>query len=594
MEAHVAARGDRSLDLTLYLRLAQAISIFVLMAFVAARSGLLVRILARAQRWGERLTLVGMTGLLGIVGTYWGVPVEGALANTRVVGPMLAGLMGGPVAGLAAGLLAGLHRLTLGGFTGVACGVSTTCEGLLAGMVHHHLKRRNREITAPVAFAATAAAEMLQMLIILLLARPFTDALHLVERIALPMILVNATGVGLMVGIVRDSQRQKDRLQALQAQTVLEIASRTLPHLREGLTEASALATCRIVLELTDMGSVTMTSRDRILAFVGAGEDHHRPGIRPLNQVTWEVLNDGRARVVLSRADVGCTEEGCPLAAGVVVPLRDGDQVVGSLSLYQKGSGPVTQVTLELALGLGHLLSTQIELSRAQAMKQLLAQAELRALQAQINPHFLFNALGTIGALCRRDPNKARELIVLLSHYMRASIRSGSERVTLAEELGYVEAFLAIQHARFGPRLRSEVAIDPELMNAAVPILSLQPLVENSVRHGIMPRAEGGFIRLTGHREGSRLVLTVTDDGVGMTAEALEAPKGTGVGLSNVRQRLRYLYGSEGLVELESSPGKGTTVRLRLPLTLLEGAATGSKMDEEEVELVGPVCTGRG
>lgn len=559
--------GGGIVDFTLYLRLAESVSLFVLLAFVAARTGILVRFLARALRWKEQAALVGFSGVLGIAGTYWGVPIQGALANTRVVGPMLAGLIGGPVTGLTAGLVAGLHRASLGGFTALACAVSTTCEGLLAGLVHLYLKRRGREITAPAAFAATAAAEILQMLLILLLAQPFAEALVLVEKIALPMTLVNALGVGLMVGIVRDSQREKDRIQALQAQTVLEIASMTLPHLREGLTESSALATCRIVLERSEMGSVTVTSRDRILAFVGAGEDHHLPGVRPLNQVTWDVLADGQERVVSSRADVGCAAHGCPLCTGVVVPLRDGDQVVGTLSLYQKGSGPVTQVTLGLAVGLGHLLSSQIELSRAQAMKQLLAQAELRALHAQINPHFLFNALGTIGALCRKDPAKARELIVLLSRYMRASMRAGSDLVTLDEELGFVKAFLAIQHARFGQKLASEIAVDSELMDAAVPILSLQPLVENSVRHGIMPRAQGGTIRISGHREGPQLVLTVTDDGVGMAAWALKSPKGTGVGLNNVRQRLHYLYGNEGVMEVESSPIEGTTVTLRLPLS---------------------------
>lgn len=561
------------MELKLFPQLTQAVFLFVLLAFVAGRIGILARFFSRSLQWKEQAIFSVVAGMLGIVGTYWGVPVQGALANTRVVGPMMAGLLGGPFAGVTAGLIAGLHRFTLGGFTAFACTVSTVSEGLLAGLVHLYLKRRGRHVTAVSAFFATAAAEMMQMVIILLLARPFAAAVELVELIALPMILINGMGVGLVVGIVRDAQQQKDQIAALQAQTVLEIASKTLPHLREGLTEASALATCRIVVERSDLGSVTITNRERILAFVGIGMDHHKAGGRPLNQVSWDVLADGKERVVQRAEEVGCTVPDCPLAAGVVVPLRDGDQVVGSMSLYQKGGGPVKQVTVELSVGLGNLLSSQIELSRVQAMTQLVAEAELRALHAQINPHFLFNALGTIAALCRRDSNKARELLLLLSHYLRSSIRAGNDIVTLGEELKFVEAYLTIEHTRFGDRLRTQIEIDPGVLDAQVPILSLQPLVENSVRHGIMPRASGGTIRLAGRQEGESLVLTVTDDGVGMMAEANPSPEGNGVGLNNVRQRFLYLYGSSDLVTVTSRPGEGTVVRLQLPLSRSERRA---------------------
>ncbi len=550
----------------LFLNLAQAVSLFVLLAFVAGRVGILARFFSQSLKWKERATLAVLAGLLGIIGTYWGVPVQGAIANTRVFGPMVAGLFGGPLTGMAAGLIAGMHRYTLGGFTALACGISTAAEGLLAGLVHLYQTRRGRQVTWQAAFLATVAAEMLQMAIILLLARPWSEAVHLVEQIALPMTLMNAVGVGLVVGIIRDARQQQDRIAALQAQTVLEIASKTLPHLREGLTKSSARATCEIIMERSDMGAVSITDREIILAYVGMGSDHHRAGLRPQTQATWDVLAGGRERVVESTEDLGCAVPGCPLSVGVAVPLRVGDQVVGTLHLYQKGNGPVQQVTLELGGGLGHLLSSQIELSRAHAMSQLVVQAELRALHAQINPHFLFNALGTIGALCRRDPEKARELLVMLSQYLRSSIRAGNELVTLGEELGFVEAYLAIEQARFGERLCTVIEVDKEVLDLQVPILSIQPLVENSVRHGIMPRVRGGTVTITGRREGDRLVLTVSDDGVGMNIPARRSENGNGVGLGNVRNRLRYLYGAGELMDVTSGPDTGTTVRLRLPL----------------------------
>lgn len=551
-------------DLILYLT--QSVSLFVLLAYLAGRTGMLARFFAHSLRWPHRGVLALATGLLGIVGTYWGVPVQGAIANTRVMGPMLGGLYGGPLVGLAAGLIAGIHRYSLGGFTDFACAVSTVTEGLLAGLVHLYVSRRGGRMTALTAGLTTAAAELLQMVIILLVAQPWDDALHLVEAIALPMTMTNAVGVGLMVAIVQDARQQQDRIAALQAQTVLEIASKTLPHLRVGLTPESTLAACRIILERTGMGSVTITNQEQILAFVGVGQDHHKAGVTPRIQTTYEVLSDGSHRVMQSAAEVGCSVPGCPLSSGVCVPLLDRDQVVGTLSLYQKGRAPVRQVTVETAVGLGHLLSTQIELARIQAMSQLVTQAELRALHAQINPHFLFNALGTISALCRRQPEKARELLIHLSHYLRSSIRAGNEMVTLGEELEFVEAYMAIEKARFAERLRYEVTLDAGLIALPVPILCLQLLVENSVRHGIMPRASGGTITVAGRREGDHLVLTVSDDGVGMDPGAPSEHKGHGVGLSNVRQRFRYLYNAGDLVEVTSSPGVGTSVTLRLPL----------------------------
>ncbi len=564
----------------LFFNLAEAISLFVLLAFVAGRVGILARIFSRPLRWRERLAVAVASGLLGIMGTYWGIPVEGAIANTRVIGPMIAGLFGGPGAGLAAGLIAGIHRYTLGGFTALACGISTVSEGFLAGTVHRLVTRRGRQVTAVAAFAATAVAEMLQMAIILLVARPWDDAVSLVSQIALPMILTNALGVGLMVGIIRDAREQQDRIAATQAQTVLEIASRTLPHLRAGLSETSALAACEIILPRTEMLAVAITDREKILAFAGAGADHHLAGLPPMTQATRDVLADGRERVVQRGTEAGCSVPDCPLIAGVAVPLRDRDQVVGTLSLYQRGNGPVRQVTVELGVGLGNLLSSQIELSRAQAMTQLVAQAELRALHAQINPHFLFNALGTIGALCRRDPEKARDLLVMLSQYLRSSMRVGNEMVTLGEELGYVEAYLAVEKTRFGERLRVDVEVETDALDLLVPILCLQPLVENSVRHGIMPKAQGGSIRILGRREGEQLVLSVTDDGVGMEASTNYGQRGHGVGLTNVRERLRYLYGLGDWVEVVSSPGAGTAVRLRLPVNVNPTTAVGVKPHE--------------
>lgn len=557
----------------LLLRLAQEIALFVAVAFAIGRSGLFQAFFSRLLGWRDKALLAVGGGLLGVIGTYAGIPVQGALANSRVIGPMVAGLYGGPLTGLAAGLIAGLHRTSLGGFTAVACGISTVTEGLVGGLIHRW--RQGRSPSALMAALATVVAEALQMAIILLVARPFSEALALVRIIAVPMTLANAAGVGLMVAIIQDAQEQRERIAARQAHQALKIAGQTLPHLREGLTAESAAAACGIILQETQLLAVSITDLSHILGFMGAGSDHHRSGERPRTQATWDVLADGSPRVIHSRDKVGCTHEDCPLTHGVVVPLRNGEQVVGTLHLYQKGPGPVSPVTVELGLGLGQLLSYQIELSRVHEMSRLVAQAEIRALHAQINPHFLFNALNTISALIRRDPEQARDLLVLLSQYLRSSIRAAEGMVTLGQELEFVEAYLAIEKARYGERLASEVDVPQELLELPVPIMALQPLVENSVRHGLMPKAGGGTVRVSARLEAADLVLRVEDDGVGIARAAREGKSGHGVALKNVSERLRHLYGSDGLLSLAEAPGGGTVAQLRLPVRTAAVAAQG-------------------
>jgi signal transduction histidine kinase len=220
-------------------------------------------------------------------------------------------------------------------------------------------------------------------------------------------------------------------------------------------------------------------------------------------------------------------------------------------------------------------------LARARAVEAIraeLAQAELRALKAQVQPHFLFNTLNSIAALIPSDPRAAEEMTTRLAEVFRYAL-SSSERETapLSEELAFARGYLDIERARFGNRLSVVTEIEPGLEHIQVPSLLLQPVVENAVRHGIAPRAEGGTIRLTAAREGTRLRLTVEDDGPGIdpsavarlsgaSAEIARAPGGRGFGLFSVRERLRA-NGSEDALTIESPPGGGTRVSIRLPLS---------------------------
>jgi two-component system LytT family sensor kinase len=201
--------------------------------------------------------------------------------------------------------------------------------------------------------------------------------------------------------------------------------------------------------------------------------------------------------------------------------------------------------------------------------ERLLLEARLDALQRQINPHFLFNTLNSIASLVRSKPSLAREMTVKLASILRALLRDHDTYVPLSEELRFTDDYLAIEVVRFGKeKLRVEKQIDPETLTRPVPSILLQPLVENSIKHGLEPRIAGGTITLRARLVEERLEIEVADDGVGMSEQPAGAlPRtGAGIGMQNVRERLEVLYGGEARFEVVSSPGRGTVVRIELPV----------------------------
>src|SRR6266545_4956677 len=206
-----------------------------------------------------------------------------------------------------------------------------------------------------------------------------------------------------------------------------------------------------------------------------------------------------------------------------------------------------------------------VERARAvERMRAELAQAELRALRAQVNPHFLFNTLNSIAALIADNPRAAEDTTTRLADVFRYALAaSGQEHARLGDELAFLRTYLEIERTRFSDRLRFEEEIEPGLESAPVPSLLLQPLVENAIRHGVSLRPEGGTVRIRAIREGDRLVIEVSDDGLGL--DPARAPSGAGFGLQSVRERLR-VAGPPHDLEVESAPGRGTRVRVTLPL----------------------------
>jgi two-component system sensor histidine kinase LytS len=280
------------------------------------------------------------------------------------------------------------------------------------------------------------------------------------------------------------------------------------------------------------------------------------------------VLSDGQTRIAGTKEDISCSHAECQLNSAVIVPLMEKDRVIGSLKIYKTGENGITPVDVELAEGLASLFSTQIELSRIDEQTKMLNISELKALQAQINPHFLFNSINTIVSLIRTSPEKARDLLVKLGSYFRNSLYH-SDEILLSDEIQNLKNYLEIEKARFGDKLNVLINV-ADTINCMIPPFTLQPLVENSLKHGLLPRVEGGTIEITGEKQGIDIHLTVKDNGIGIEENKLktlldDTVCSKSVGIKNVHKRLICKYGASYGLRLESRPGTGTTVSLTIP-----------------------------
>ncbi|MGB6267171.1 MAG: histidine kinase, partial [Candidatus Acidiferrales bacterium] len=209
--------------------------------------------------------------------------------------------------------------------------------------------------------------------------------------------------------------------------------------------------------------------------------------------------------------------------------------------------------------------NTRIEMNLEQN-QQLLLRARMDALTAQINPHFLFNTLNTVASLIRFDPDKARAVVIKLSNILRRLLRKHETFVPLRDELDFIDDYLDIEVARFGPdKLRVVKDVDEEALDAFIPSMLLQPMVENSIKHGLSPRLEGGEILLRTRRRDGRLTIEIEDNGMGITPERLAEVYGGGIGISNVHERLRLLYGDQFKMDIRSQEGRGTQIHIEIP-----------------------------
>ncbi|MFD6311001.1 sensor histidine kinase [Streptomyces nigra] len=407
---------------------------------------------------------------------------------------------------------------------------------------------------------------------------PWFSAVAAVFLLVVGLVAVIAVAVLLLRSV-----RKREFLGTVQERATYETlhtASLAAPPLRARLDADAARRAGRHLRALLGVPALTLADASgAMLAWDGTGPmaEHDHDGV--VRQQALSALTSERTEV-LGPGDVPCGDTGCLLAQGVVVPLIVTGRPEGVLAVY---GAPATTGLVRATTEVARWVSAQLELAEFDRSRTAVAEAEVRALRAQISPHFIYNSLSAIASFVRTDPGRARELLLEFAEFTRYSFRRHGDFTSLAEELRCIDRYLLLERARFGGRLQVSLQVAPEVLSVIVPFLCLQPLVENAVRHGLERRTGPGLVTITAQDGGNEARITVEDDGVGMDPERLaytlrgetkpladvtsgaDPRREPGIGLRNVDERLRHVYGDAYGLVVETAPGAGTKVRVRVP-----------------------------
>ncbi len=342
----------------------------------------------------------------------------------------------------------------------------------------------------------------------------------------------------------------------------LHTASLASPALRQGLNAESVERSLRHLRNLLGTAAVAIADTHQLLGYDGLST-HHSDHALVLARRSVEATST----VVAGPDELACPTQGCLVQHAIATPLVIDDRVAGALvALSGEPSAGLLRATEEVA----SWVSGQLELAELDESRHRLVRAEVRALRAQISPHFIYNSLGAIASFVRTDPDRARDLLLEFADFTRYSFRQHGDFTTLAEELRSVERYLLLEQARFGDRLQVTLQIAPEVLGVSIPFLCLQPLVENAVQHGLESVGEGGRISIEARDADRECVISIEDNGAGEDPERIRrvlsgTAGGDSVGLANVDERLRATFGDEYGLVVETAPGAGTRVVVRVP-----------------------------
>lgn len=538
------------------IELMEKTSFLIVILILISKINFFKRILQSEQNSKFNLIIIsGIFSGIAIIGTYIGIDVNGSIANVRNIAIVSGGILFGPIVGIISGSVAGIHRflIDINGITSIPCLITSIIAGALSGYLCDKTPNDKKWL---IGIICGIFVESIGMQIILLLSKPYREANLIVHYIYIPMI-IGQTGTGFLISILQSLKKEKEEIAAKQAKLALDITNETLPYFRN-MNEDSLYKVCKIIKDDIGADAVSITNKKTVLAYVGIGEEYFKEKTKTLSCITKECIYKGDIIYVKETKEEYFADQKTPLKTAMLIPLKEKNETIGTLKIYYSKQREITDSQQALAIGLSQMISTLMELSKLEKIKEAANKAEIKALQTQINPHFLFNALNTITSFIRINPDSARSLIINLATFLRYNLEFSDTLIDIKKELEQVKAYVEIEKARFGDKLNVIYDID-EKINVKIPSLIIQPLVENAIIHGIRNNGGKGTVKITVKNSDYKTIVSVENNGITIDDEIINKVKNGNmpenkIGLYNVHLRIKLMYGN-GLVIKQLNPG---------------------------------------
>lgn len=548
------------------------ISLFLLLLLMICRTTFFRQAITAKEFTRQQIGIfIILFSVIGLCGTYWNVRAGGGIINFRAVGILLGGFVGGPIVGTAVGTIVGIHRaFFINTDSAFIHGGLSIIQGIAAGFLSYRLKNHFHNLWF-WSFLYSFILEFLFWIFFAFLTWPTTTTYPVnFFHLSLPIIATNTIAVSIFYLAMEFFIHQRDSEKTQTTKSTFNAVITLFSTLHDGFKSFSVARVTEIMTTSLPTLIWAAIYNDQIYTRTNYKDDADK--------------NQGDAEIAILKLQHSLPD----LPHLITLPVKYKGKVVGSIFAAKSKGDTFTKTGTEFLHGICHILESIYESEKLKEEENLLAEAEIRALQAQINPHFLYNTLNTISYYIRSDPETARKLIQYLSDYFRHSLNNPSKLIPLSEELHVIECYTELERARFGDRLQIEYDFPKDkLDDIMVPPLLLQPLVENAVVHGIFKRPEGGQIKagLIEHKDHYKIY--VYDTGVGIARAKRKRllrdhKRRDHIGLINVHQRLMSLFGERSGLHIISREGRGTLVFTNIPKVTAEEekAAEQAKADE--------------
>lgn len=547
-----------SITTSLAARMFAALIIFSLLCRVSEVRKIL---LTAGQKLSSTIYVIAFFSLLAIIDASFGFFQSTLAINNIIVFILTGALFLGPRGGICIGFYCALfYAVLLNSFGGFLSALLFILEGYIAGRFSPWLLKQNKLYIHAAMFGYTTAT--LHLAIISLTTPNILPAPYVIEDALFPMLIMTTVGTGCFFGLLEDFYQQQKVMEGISAKTALQIANSAISILQNGLNKDSATETAEIIIrEAETFDFVSITSLTTVLGFTSFHTE----------EPFLNFLHNDFKKLFLSNFSLPASSKTFDVIKSyIAIPLYNDKRLEGHLCAGHILNPDITPLENTLVHGIGTVISTQLYTHTMKEKSQLLAEAEVKALQSQINPHFLFNALNTISYYCTQQPLMAKTLIGYLANYFRKNIANTNTFISIREELEHVSAYIHLEQARFGEKIKVNYDIHTD-NSFNLPPLILQPLVENAIKHGLYPCINGGTLTIHITQKKSDYRISIIDNGMGMSREQLAklltfTPQKKSIGLDNVNKRLVSLYGTQYGLKVLSKENKGTIAIVRIPI----------------------------